>query len=199
MASLFNARIRPTIITVAEAKAKHIAIEAINESVNEKIEEKNLSYDELIHLQKNNNGEITALQANIVKMNQLKSALSISIQEKIAQVGSTKANIPLGNIINSEMLAGWGPKVPVRLIPVGTTQINFKNNFHTAGINQTKHEIYLEIQAEVVVLFPTIRKSTEVTTSIPVAETIIVGTVPDSYTNFEGDTEQVSDKFLDLN
>ena len=129
MASLFNARIRPTIITVAEAKAKHIAIEAINESVNEKIEEKNLSYDELIHLQKNNNGEITALQANIVKMNQLKSALSISIQEKIAQVGSTKANIPLGNIINSEMLAGWGPKVPVRLIPVGTTQINFKNNF----------------------------------------------------------------------
>jgi len=196
--SVFNKRIKPTILSIAEAKAKYIATQAINESVNEKIVEKNLNYSELVNLQKNINGEITALQANIIKMNEMKAELTISIQNKIAEIDSTEVYVPIGNIINNDILSGWGPRIPARLIPVGTAQVDFKNNFTTAGINQTKHEIYLEVQAKVAVLLPAARKNTEVVTSVPIAETIIVGTVPDTYTNVEGTTGSVPDNILNM-
>lgn len=196
--SLFNQRIVPTILSVAEARAKYIATRVINEAVNEKITEDNLQYVDLISFQKNNDGQITALQANIIKMNQLKSAISMSIQQKIAIIDTTQIEVPLGNIIDNPLISGWGPRIPVRLMPVGTAQTDFKSSFHAAGINQTKHEIFLEVNSKIVVLLPLTRVNSEVITTIPVAETIIVGTVPGSYINIEGTTANPADTTLDL-
>ncbi|WP_094546311.1 sporulation protein YunB [Petroclostridium xylanilyticum] len=196
--SLFDKKIRPTITSIAEARAKYIATRAINEAVNEKIAESNLKYEDLITFQKNNDGQITALQANIVKMNQLKAALSMSVQQKIVNIDSTQINVPIGNVINSQILSGWGPRIPVRLIPVGTAQIDFKSNFSTAGINQTKHEIFLEVHSTVAVLLPMVKTSSEVVTTVPVAETIIVGTVPQQYINVEGATSNAPDTILNM-
>lgn len=196
--TVFNMKVRPTVISIAEAKAKNIAIQAINEAVNEKISDSNIQYQDLVNLEKNNNGEITALQANIVKMNQIKSALSISIQQKVTEINTAQVNVPIGNVINSDMLAGWGPRIPVRLIPVSSVQLDFKNDFASAGINQTKHEILLQVQVSVGVLLPTIQKNTDVTTTVPVAQTVIVGNVPQSYTNVDGTTGTTPNKVLNL-
>ncbi|WHH59255.1 sporulation protein YunB [Petroclostridium sp. X23] len=196
--SVFDRKIRPTVVSIAEARAKYIASRAINEAVNEKIAEDNLRYEDLITFQKNNEGQIMALQANIIKMNQLKTAISMSIQQKIVNIDSTQINVPIGNVINSQMLAGWGPRIPVKLLPVGTAQADFKSSFQTAGINQTKHQILLEIHSNVSVLLPMIKSNSEVTTAIPVAETIIVGSVPDQYINVEGATTNPSDTILNM-
>ncbi|MDK2799466.1 MAG: hypothetical protein PWP27_1005 [Clostridiales bacterium] len=196
--SLFDKKIRPTVISIAEARAKYIATRAINEAVNEKIADNNLKYKDLITFQKNKDEQITALQANIVKMNQLKAALTMSIQQRIETIDSTQIYVPIGNVLNSQILSGWGPKIPVKIIPLGTAQIDFKNNFHTAGINQTKHEIILEVHSNVWVLLPMMKSSSEIVTTVPVAETIIVGTVPEQYINVEGTTSNASDSILNM-
>ena len=196
--SFFDKKLRPTVTSIAEAKARFIATTAINEAVNEKLIENNITYSDLVSFQKNNEGQITALQANVVMMNKLKSALSITVSQKITEIDSAQISVPIGNLMNSEILSGWGPRIPVKLIPVGNVQMDFKNHFETAGINQTKHEIYLEVKGTVGLVLPTIQKSAEVVTTIPVAQTIIVGNVPQSYTNVEGTTSSAPDSTLNL-
>ncbi|NLY43236.1 MAG: sporulation protein YunB [Clostridiaceae bacterium] len=184
--SLFNRKIKPTVISIAEARAKYIATEAIAEAVNEKIAESNLQYEDLVFFQKDNAGQITALQANIVKMNQIKADISMSIQQKIASLDSVKIHVPLGNAFDNQIFSGFGPRIPVRVVPVGTTQADFKSTFNGAGINQTKHEISLHVHTYVAVLLPIAKVSAEVVTTVPVAETIIVGNVPEQYINVHG-------------
>lgn len=184
--SLFNQRIKPTILSMAEVRARYIATAAINRVIYEQINEQNLKYEDLITFQTNHEGQITALQANIIKMNQLKSDIAIRVQQEIFSIDSTLINIRVGNVINSEVLSGWGPKIPIRLMPIGSAQTDFTSSFEAAGINQTKHEISLVVKGRVKVLLPMMNSSAEVTTTVPVAQTIIVGIVPHQYINVEG-------------
>lgn len=189
--SFFERRIRPTIISMAEVKAKHIAVSAINQVIYEQINEKNIKYSDLVTFQKDNAGQITALEANIVKMNQIKSDIAIRVQQKIFNMDTNRMDVPLSAALNSELLSGWGPRIPISIIPLGAAYTDFKSSFETAGINQTKHEIFLEVKSDVRILLPMISTDSKVTTTVPVAQTIIVGTVPQHYINVKGDDHEV--------
>ena len=121
-------------------------------------------------------------------MNKIKSQLLLKVQDKIEDVKPKEVGIPIGNIINSHMFSGWGPIIPVRLISIGTINTDFKNSFEAAGINQTKHEISVEVTGKINILLPILSVSSEVVTTVPVAHTILVGDVPDQYINIEGTT-----------
>ncbi len=176
----------PLALSMAESKAQRIATVVINETVSEKLAKDNIGYYDLYKIEKNNDGEISALVSNVIKMNQIKSEITTSIQEKISNIEVQQIGIPLGNLTNNYLLAGRGPKIPIKLMIVGIIEMNFKNSFISAGINQTKHEIVLEAKATITAILPAGRKTAEVCTTIPVAETIIVGNVPTTYTNIEG-------------
>jgi len=171
---------------MAESKATRIATVVINETVNEKLAGDNIGYYDLYKIEKNKDGQISALVSNVIRMNQIKSEITTIIQEKISNIEVQQIGIPLGNLSNNYLLAGRGPKIPIKLIIVGIIEINFRNSFVSAGINQTKHEIVLDAKATITAILPAGRKTAEVVTTIPVAETIIVGNVPTTYTNIEG-------------
>lgn len=180
--SVFETKVKPMVNAMAESRAKVIALRAINEGVREEIVKK-ISYEDLITLRQDESQRITALQTNMVKMNEMQAQSSYVIQEKISNIGESELKIPIGSLFDSSILAGIGPKITIKIIPFGSVQSEFVDQFVSAGINQTKHKINLQFKSGIIIIMPLSRISTEVVSSIPIAETIIVGNVPNTYLN----------------
>ena len=128
---------------------------------------------------------ITAYTPNYGKINLLKVNITDNVLDRINQLDTTVLNIPIGNIINGEILSGVGPRIPVKLLPIATAETKFATAFTSAGINQTRHQILVEVTVYISVVLPGMRAASEVTSQVSVAETIIVGNVPNTYTYLE--------------
>lgn len=187
-------KLRPIIRTMGTANAKAIATRAIYDAVNSELDKDDIKYDDLITLEKNSENRVTALRTNMIKMNKLKARLSVSILNKITSIEESTIRIPLGNIIDGEALSGQGPKISFKIVPVGTVTADMINVFQAAGINQTRHQIILQVKVTVGVIMPNYSTSAEVSTAIPIAETVIIGEVPPNYTNVEGDPSSMLEK-----
>ncbi len=196
--TVFEMRVRPIIKSVAEARAKNVAVRAISDVVNETMSECNLTYEDLIIFQKNDSQQVTAVTSNIVRINQLKAELTSKIERRMADTDSLLTKIPMGTLLNQGLLAGMGPRIPIKLVPVGYAKIDIENELSSAGINQTRHEILLDVTVAINVLLPGTSTSVEVSTHLPIAQTVIVGNVPDSYTNVTGAADTPENLVLEV-
>lgn len=197
--NIYNNSYKPQITKLSESRANYILNNAVNQGINEVILNNNLIYDDLVSIIYDNEGKVSALMTNLVAANRLKSEFSVMINEKINNLESTTITIPLGNLTKIDTLSGLGPKLKVKLIPSGKVKIDFKNAFVEAGINQTKHEIYLDITSTASILMPTgIYTKTEVESKIPLLESVIVGRVPETLTRLETSEETLRDDVLDI-
>lgn len=183
---LADQNFKPVILSMAEARARALAVEAINGAVAKVIRDKQL-YSELIEVIRDNDGQIAGLQTNAMRMNDLASRIVLQVQSDLKNIGEQGISIPLGAAVGNQMLQGKGPDINVRVVPVGSVTTDFQTEFESAGINQTRHTIYLCAQMTVQLVIPTGARTVEVTASVPVAETIIVGKVPAAYYNLEGE------------
>jgi len=174
-------RVRPIITSMAEAHARSIGSKVVSDAINEEIEAKNITYDDLISFEKGENGKITALKTDIILVNRIKSRLSVVILDKLSNIDDINLYIPVGNLINGEFFSGRGPRIEIIVIPVGSVTTNITNVFTSAGINQTRHQIMLEVRVTVSVILPFSVESTDISTAIAIAETIIIGDVPKLY------------------
>lgn len=175
--------LKPTIREIAEAKARWIATEAVNKAVKHKIAD-SVNYHDLIAVQKDSDGRIVLMQPNIVRINQLASDTTLAINDALKDLSDEKFSIPLGQVLGSQLLANYGPHIKVSIYPVGTVNAAVSDHFEEAGINQTRHRLYLNIQSQVRVVVPLITSQVKVSAQVPVTDTIIVGQVPDAYVNF---------------
>ncbi|MFA5527541.1 MAG: sporulation protein YunB [Peptostreptococcales bacterium] len=175
----FEQQIKPAVFSISEMKVKEIANEAINESINEKFNEQ-IDYHDLVRIEVDKDGNVVLLQANTVFMNRIASDMALVIQKNIRDVtGDIK--IPVGGILGSQILSQYGPMIRLTVVPMGVAKVNFKTEFEEAGINQTRHKIYLEVNTSAKVIIPLKGEIVSINTIVPIAETIIVGEVPDSF------------------
>ena len=179
-----TARMRPLLESLATTRVSNTVNRIISEAVNEAIQNGDISYERLISLEKDNEGKITAVHSNMAAFNRLQSQILDIILAKIDQVSARELSIPIGTLTGSSLLAGRGPRIRVRMESVGSSTARFNNKFESAGINQTKHQIILEVEVSVAILLPGFTTATKVSTAVTVAETVIVGAVPDTYTYF---------------
>ncbi len=175
---------KPILSNMAEARVNNIVNRIVVAAVNEAVETGSISYDALVTLEKDDTGHITALRSNMGEVNRLQSAITDDILQRLSEVSTSELSIPVGTLTGSSLLAGRGPSIRVRMQAVGSTTANFCNEFSSAGINQTKHQILLQVDVSMSILLPGFTTSTRVRNEISVAETVIVGSVPDSYTYF---------------
>lgn len=173
-------KIMPNVQALGELKAQEITTKAINESVNT-ILKQDIQYKDLMYIKEDADGNVTMMQANTILMNKIAADVAITIQNYLSNTTATAQRIPLGNILGSQILAQYGPKVKLQVTPQGAVDVNFGTEFGQAGINQTRHRIYLIINTSVKVIIPFSSDTIHVTTYFPVAETIIVGKVPTNY------------------
>ena len=176
---LLDAKLRPVIRDYSYSRAVYLATSTINDAVNEEIANSGVEYNDLIYLEKDDSGRVTALHTNIVKINKLKASVTNYVIEQLSELDTTPLAIPLGTI------SGVGPTIHIKIVPLGQATAAFGSAFTSAGINQTRHSITMQVSATVTIILPRESIETEVTTHVDVAETVIVGVVPDSYTNVE--------------
>nr|WP_232192553.1 MULTISPECIES: sporulation protein YunB [Thermoanaerobacter] len=179
-------RLKPAIIAVSETLAKETAVNTINDAINEKAL-KGIEYKDLIYVRTDNNGKVSMLQANTIEMNLLASKITKEVKENLNNLGPLYAKIPLGSVFSTDLFANAGPRIKVGLLPVGAVDVDFSSQFEPAGINQTRHRIYLDIQTTIRIIAPLASEKIIVTLHMPIAESIIVGDVPSSYVDVNGD------------
>ncbi|MCG0274536.1 MAG: sporulation protein YunB [Thermosediminibacteraceae bacterium] len=177
-------QIAPSILAIAEARARIIATEAINRAVKEKIT-KNVQYKDLITIHKDVNGQITLIQINTIEINRIETETSLEVLRTLKEISIDKIRIPLGLATGSKILSNMGPAISVSLYPVGAAQVDTSEAFEEAGINQTRHKILLDITAQVKIVQPLLSSNVEIKTRVPIAETIIVGNVPETILDFK--------------
>lgn len=165
---------------IALSDATDIITEAVNNAIGEKMQEGGYNYDWFITLEKDQQGRITAISANMSRINALSSDILKRVIDS-TNSGELDLEIPLGNLLNSNLFLGRGPDIPVKIIMLTSSYADFKNELIDAGINQTRHRILLEVQVDIDVLMPWEIMSTHVVSEVLVAETVIVGSVPQSY------------------
>ncbi|MDD2401606.1 MAG: sporulation protein YunB [Clostridia bacterium] len=172
--------LKPTIMDIAESKAHIIATEAINNALYDKVFN-NIGYEDLIIVHKDSQQHITMIQANTIKMSKMVAQTNLIIKEALKNLEYEKFNIPVGQALGSPLLAHYGPKVNVKIIPVGTVNVCFDDKFQEAGINQVRHILYMNIEANIKIVVPLVTKNVIVKSNIPIAETVVVGQVPNMY------------------
>ncbi len=175
----------PLVRDLALARSKNAASAAVQEAVAERMERGEL--ENLVRLERGEDGLVNAAVTDMRRLNALQAELSRDVIARLTDPKVSDLGIPLGNLLRGPFFSGLGPRLPIRILSVSETEVKLRSSFTDAGINQTLHRLLLELSAERRVLIPAGTVSTRVYTDVTLAETLIVGRVPESYMYFESD------------
>ncbi len=176
--------LKPVMTSMATARVSNLVNRIVSAAVNEAVENGDIDYQNFVIFEKDETGHITALRSNVAEVNRMQGQITDEILHRLSEVATSELEIPLGTLTGSALLAGRGPSLFVRMQAVGSASAAFRNQFTAAGINQTRHQIFLDVDVYMSILLPGMKTSTRVSNEIAVAETVIVGGVPDTYTYF---------------
>ncbi len=182
--ALFELRLRPVVVALAEAQAVSQFTAVIDQAILEDLSQRGTDYDDFVTTQRDSGGNIQSLTTNMAAMNLLRAQLEIRVYESVGEVELSTISIPLGSLFGTELLWGRGPSLETKALSIGILNSEFVSEFTQAGINQTRHRIYLDIQVPITLLIAGGTVHTQITTYLCVAETVIVGDVPTSYLQF---------------
>lgn len=182
---------KPVVVDLATARTSNAVNRIVVAAVNDAVDSGRIDYEQLVDFDKDAEGHVTALRSNMAAFNRLQASIADDILQRMAEVSSTDLAIPIGTLTGSPLLAGRGPCLRVRMQSVGTATARFDNQFSSAGINQTRHRIILDVDVHVSILLPGLTTYTKVSNEISVAETVIVGGVPETYTYFSTTPDEV--------
>ena len=183
---VFRFRYQDAIFNLARTQVINSTSDLINDAIDRQIELGNIQYDRMVYFEKDLDGRITALKTNMSEVNRLKTDILNLINDEILAMDSTDLGIPLGNLILPEFFSGKGPDIPIQIISIRNSDASFSNNFSEAGINQTLQQLTMHVQVDVTVLVLGETQSFTVRSEVVVAETIIVGQVPQTYLHTGG-------------
>ena len=191
---VLRSKYRLTIRDLAETSVKNATSDLANDAIAKQIENGNIQYDRIVYFEKDLNGRITALKTNIGEINHLKTDILNIINGQILALDAADIGIPIGSLFLPEFFSGKGPTIPVRILAIRNSEASFTSNFYQAGINQTLHQLIMEIEVDAAVLVLGETSSFSISSQVVVAETIIVGDVPDTFIQTGGET--VSEKLF---
>jgi sporulation protein YunB len=182
---LFEKRILPAVLSIAEITMKSEAIRVINEE-SVKVYSDNFKYDDIIKIEKDSDGNITMIRSDTVKQNYLASQVVLNCDDRLSELGELGTKVPLGYITNNLFFYQMGPNITVKMKQIGNINTSYESIFESAGINQTRHKIYLNVSAKLRVIVPLSSKDVDISCQIPISETIIVGKIPETAINMGG-------------
>lgn len=179
------------VLSLAQAQARAMAVRILNESAAELLSTGAVTYDALMNVVSDTSGQVRLIQANTPEMNRLAAQVSLLAQSKLQDARDQVVRIPLGSALGLTLFAGAGPRIEVRVLPVGSVHAEFLTTFQSAGINQTRHQVSLVLTAQVQLVIPTGAKTVSVNTQVAMAESIIVGEVPETFTDVGNDLDML--------
>lgn len=177
----FRYKYNSAIRTLAQTQVINSTSDLINDAIDKQIETGNIQYDRIVYFEKDLDGRITALKTNMSEVNRLKTDILNIINDEILAMDTTDLGIHLGSLMLPEFLSGRGPQIPVHILSIRNSDASFTSDFTEAGINQTLQQLNMHVSVDVSVLVLGETESFTVSSQVVVAETIIVGQVPDTF------------------
>lgn len=177
----FRVRYRDAIRSLAQTQVINSTSDLINDAIDKQIDNGNIQYDRIVYFEKDLDGRITALKTNMTEVNRLKTSILNLINDEILALDTSDISIAFGSLILPELFSGRGPGIPVQILSIRNSDASFKSYFTEAGINQTLQQLTMEVSVDVAVLVLGKTESFTVTSQVVVAETVIVGQVPDTF------------------
>lgn len=178
---LIRSKYRLVIQDLAETQVKNTTSDLTNDAIAKQIAAGDIQYDRIVYFEKDLNGRITALKTNMTEVNRLKTDILNIINDEILALDTSDIGIPLGSLFFPELLSGKGPAIPVHILSIRNSDANFISHFSEAGINQTLHQLTMEVSVDVAVLVLGRTSSFTITSEVVVAETVIIGDVPETF------------------
>ena len=178
---LLRDRYDRVIQSLAETQITNTTSDLTNDAIARQIAEGDIRYDRIVYFEKDLNGRITALKTNIGEVNRLKTDILNIINDEILALDNSDIGIPIGSLFLPELLSGRGPVIPVHILSIRNSDANFHSNFTQAGINQTLHQVTMQVSVDVAVLVLGETASFTMVSEVVVAETVIVGDVPNTF------------------
>ena len=172
---------RDSILELAQTQVKNATSDLTNDAIARQIAEGTIAYDRIVYFEKDLDGGITALKTNIGEINRMKTDILNIINDEILALSITDIGIPIGSLFLPELFSGRGPCIPVEILSIRNSDATFASNFTQAGINQTLQQLTMDVSVDVSVLVLGKAESFTVSSQVVVAETIIVGKVPDTF------------------
>ena len=179
--ALLENRLRPVVAEIAAARAQNTMTAVVEHAITAGLAAREVSYADFVTIQRDESGAITALTTDMAKMNLLRSELTAAILEALEEADVSAIQVPLGSLFDLEPLWAKGPALKARAMTVGTVRAEFDSQFTSAGVNQTLHRIWMEVDVPMILLLPGGEVEASLHTRLCVAETVIVGKVPDTY------------------
>ena len=185
----FRGQYRVVIERLAQTQVKNATSDLINDAIDKQISDGTIQYDRMVYFEKDLEGKITALKTNMSEVNRLKTDLLNLINDEILAMDSDHLGIPLGSLILPEIFGGKGPQIPVQILTIRNSEANFFSEFSQAGINQTLQKLNMQVSVDVSVLVLGSVEDFSVSSQVVIAETVIVGQVPDTFLQTGGNYE----------
>lgn len=180
-----NSRLRPELEALAVAQACSAVTTAVNDAIVSGIAEEDISYDDMVTIETDEHGRVTVLKSNMAQANLFRAHLLAAALEEVSELTTRTFSIPMGNLTQNDFLSGKGPGIKTKILSAGSADAVFRNSFTAAGVNQTLHQIILDVHVTVSILLPGGTVEAQVSIPVCVAETVIVGQVPDTYLQLE--------------
>ena len=185
----FRRRYQGAILELAETQVRNSTSDLINDAIDQQIATGHVQHDRIVFFEKDLNGRITALKTNMSEVNRLKTDILNIINDEILALDTSDIGIPLGSFFLPELLSGRGPVIPVNVLSIRNSDAAFSSNFVQAGINQTLHQLIMVVSVDVSILVLGHTSSFTITSEVVIAETVIVGSVPNTFLQTGGNYE----------
>lgn len=178
---VLRSKYRLVVEDLAQTQVKNTTSDLTNDAIAKQIASGDIRYDRIVFFEKDLDGRITALKTNMSEMNRLKTDILNIINDEILALDHSDIGIPLGSLFFPEILSGKGPAIPVNILSIRNSDANFVSHFSQAGINQTLHRLNMEVSIDVAVLVLGQTSNFTMNSEVVVAETVIVGDVPQTF------------------
>lgn len=190
-------QLRPVVETAAAYQVRVYAAKILGNAVLDELGVSGMDYGDMVRVSKNNEGNVTSIESDMAKINRLKANVTRAVIGELEALGTTSIQVPLGTLFGNEFTSGRGPMVEIKLYPVGYVQTELFSQFSSAGINQTLHQIMLGTSVQMMALIPGYTIKCETSTCYCIAQTVIVGGIPESFTQINGDEAPLISKIND--
>ena len=178
---ILRSRYREVVSDLAKTQVMNTTSDLTNDAIAKQIAAGNIAYDRIVFFEKDLDGRITALKTNMSEVNRLKTDILNIINDEILALDASDIGIPLGSLFLPEVLSGKGPAIPVHILSIRNSDATFVSHFSQAGINQTLHRMNMEVSIDIAVLVLGETNGFTMTSEVVVAETVIVGDVPQTF------------------
>ena len=178
---LIDGAMRPAVTALASLRVQNQVTAILNEAVAQSMARQGVDYADLVTLERDDAGRVTLLTVDSVKLNTLRTDILSQVLEQVEGLDAKTLGVPLGSLTGLAVAAGWGPSVPVRVVTAAVPRAEFSNRFTAQGINQTLHQLLLDVSVELTLLVPGGQETAQLSAQVCLAETLLVGEVPQTY------------------